>query len=81
MDIFFLLPFLLINAFFLFFETTSDGDLTSHLNLDNYLCMKYSPVTSVDVERPFTMYKNILSSKPQRSRRQLIMVHGSEFFF
>jgi hypothetical protein len=32
-------------------ETTSDDDLTnSNLNLDNYLCMKYAPITLVDVE-------------------------------
>jgi len=48
-------------------ETTNDGDLSSsNLNLDNYLSMKYAPITSVDVERSFSMYKNILS--PNRSR-------------
>ena len=41
-------------------ETTRDDDLTSsHLNLGNYLCMKYTPITLVDVERFFSMYKNI----------------------
>jgi len=48
-------------------ETTSDDDLSSSiLNLDNYLSMKYAPITSVDVERSFSMYKNILT--PNRSR-------------
>lgn len=48
-------------------ETTSDDDLSSsNLNLDNYLSMKYAPITSVDVERSFSMYKNILT--PNRSR-------------
>ncbi|KAL4120582.1 hypothetical protein QTP88_013250 [Uroleucon formosanum] len=38
-------------------ETTNDDDLSSSiLNLDNYLCMKYAPITSVDVERSFSMY-------------------------
>ncbi|XP_060862145.1 uncharacterized protein LOC132939135 [Metopolophium dirhodum] len=48
-------------------ETTSDDDLSSsNLNLDNYLSMKYAPITSVDVERSFSIYKNILT--PNRSR-------------
>ncbi|XP_025407362.1 uncharacterized protein LOC112681313, partial [Sipha flava] len=43
-------------------ETTNDDDLSSsNLNLDNYLSMKYAPITSVDVERSFSMYKNILT--------------------
>lgn len=47
-------------------ETTSDDDLSSsNLNLDNYLSMKYAPITSVDVERSFSMYKN---NRPNRSR-------------
>jgi hypothetical protein len=30
-------------------ETTIDNNLTSSIhNLDNYLCMKYAPITSVD---------------------------------
>ncbi|KAF0711082.1 Dimer Tnp hAT domain-containing protein [Aphis craccivora] len=45
-------------------ETTDDDDLSSsNLNLDS---MKYAPITSVDVERSFSMYKNILS--PNRNR-------------
>jgi len=33
-------------------ETTSDDDLiSSYLNLDNYLYLKYTRITSVDVER------------------------------
>ncbi|KAL4126569.1 hypothetical protein QTP88_010789 [Uroleucon formosanum] len=48
-------------------ETTSNDDLSSSiLNLDNYLSMKYAPITSVDIERSFSMYKNILT--PNRSR-------------
>ncbi|KAF0767657.1 Dimer Tnp hAT domain-containing protein [Aphis craccivora] len=49
-------------------ETTSDDDLSSNnLNLDNYVSMKYAPITSVDVERSFSMYKNILSPNRNRS--------------
>ncbi|KAE9538874.1 hypothetical protein AGLY_005456 [Aphis glycines] len=48
-------------------ETTSDDDLSSsNFNLDNYLSMKYAPITSVNVERSFSIYKNILS--PNRNR-------------
>ncbi|XP_016655804.1 uncharacterized protein LOC107882241 isoform X1 [Acyrthosiphon pisum] len=48
-------------------ETTTDDDLSSsNLNLDNYLSMKYAPITSVDVERSFSMYKNILTSNRNR---------------
>ncbi|XP_029343180.1 uncharacterized protein LOC115033737 [Acyrthosiphon pisum] len=48
-------------------ETTIDEDLSSsNLNLDNYLCTKYALITSVDVERSFSMFKNILS--PNRKR-------------
>jgi hypothetical protein len=35
-------------------------------DLDNYLCMKYFQITSVDVERSFFVHKNILS--PNRHR-------------
>lgn len=48
-------------------ETTNDDDLNkSNISLDNYLCLKYAPITSVDVERSFSMYKNILSPNRQR---------------
>lgn len=33
----------------------------SYFNLDNYLCVKYAPITLVDVEKSFSMYTNILS--------------------
>lgn len=48
-------------------ETTSDKGLINRIiNLDNYLYMKYAPITSMDVVRSFFMYTNILSLNLER---------------
>lgn len=48
-------------------------------NLDNYLLIKYKPITSVDIKRSISMYKNILSPNHQRfsedSLSKYIVIH------
>jgi hypothetical protein len=40
---------------------SSDEIIYHGFDLNETSCMKYAPITSVDVERSFSMYKNILS--------------------
>ncbi|XP_025204634.1 uncharacterized protein LOC112601309 [Melanaphis sacchari] len=41
-------------------EETFDG-LPEDMNINDLIYFKYAPITSVDVERSFSMYKNILT--------------------
>jgi len=44
-------------------NTTSRGGIPEDLTLNDMVHFKYAPVTSVDVERSFSSYKNILSDR------------------
>uniref|UniRef100_A0A2S2NPE7 Uncharacterized protein n=1 Tax=Schizaphis graminum TaxID=13262 RepID=A0A2S2NPE7_SCHGA len=41
-------------------EETFDG-LPEEMNINDLIYFKYAPITSVDVERSFSMYKNMLT--------------------
>jgi len=41
-------------------EENFDG-LPENMNINNLIYFKYPPITSVDVERSFSMYKNMLT--------------------
>lgn len=44
-------------------NTTSRDGIPEDLTLNDMVHFKYAPVTSVDVERSFSSYKNILSDR------------------
>ena len=41
-------------------ETTTD-DLPEDLQINDFIHFKYAPISSVDVERSFSVYKNMLA--------------------
>jgi len=43
-------------------ETTVIDGLPDELSIQDFIYFKYAPITSVDVERSFSIYKNLLSS-------------------
>jgi len=47
-------------------KTTSRNGIPEDLTLNDLVHFKYAPITSVDVERSFSSYKNILSDRRRR---------------
>ena len=45
---------------------TSKDSLPAELTVDECVHFKYAPITSVDVERSFSAYKNILSNNRRK---------------
>ena len=43
-------------------ETTVIDGFPEELSIQDFIYFKYAPITSVDVERSFSIYKNLLSS-------------------
>lgn len=62
-------------------NTNNNKLINSNLNLDNYLFIKYAPITSVDVEKSFPICKNILCPNSQSFTKDSLSMYLHSIMF